>query len=128
MEEKFDIKKAKIKIILNQKGDMLAQVELRYSGLIIIGFRVMRSSLSEDSLRVVPPSVRCGSKYLNIVRIEDKDEWRNYENSVKNAYLKEVKKYNESLTGDIERGIVSEEEKEITLEEVLGDEHDKSDK
>lgn len=106
--EVFDLKQLKISIKLNQKGDMLAQVELRYGPLRIFGYRVMRSEY-EDGLYVNPPSVRAGSTWLWLVRIDNPETWNKLQGMIKNAYLKEVKKYNEDISGDIEDGILEEE-------------------
>jgi len=105
----FDLKNLEIIIKLNQKGDMLAQVELRYGSLRIFGYRVMRSQ-HDDGLYVNPPSVRAGSTWLWLVRVDNPETWNTLQGMIKTEYLKEVKKYNEDVTGAPEDGIIVEEE------------------
>lgn len=107
--KEIDLSNFDIHIKLNQKGDMLAQVELRYGSLRIFGYRVMRSQYEDDSLYINPPSVRAGSNWLWLVRIDNPEIWNKLQGMIKNAYLKEVKKYNEEVTGDKEEGIIEED-------------------
>lgn len=105
----FDLSKLEVIIKLNQKGDMLAQVELRYGCLRIFGYRVMRSTF-EDGLYVNPPSVRAGSTWLWLVRVDNPETWNQLQGMIKTAYLKEVKKFNADVTGAIEENIILEDE------------------
>jgi len=105
----FDLDNLKIIIKLNQKGEMLAQVELKYDCLRIFGYRVMKSRF-EDGLYVNPPSIQAGSNWLWLVRIDNPEVWNQLQALIKNRYLEEVKKYNQTITGSEEEGIFSEEE------------------
>lgn len=108
--EIFDLTKIQIEIKLNQKATMLAQVQLKYGSLRIFGYRVMRSAYSDDNLFIQPPSVRAGSTWLWLVRVDDPSIWENLQNMIKNKYLEEVKKYNETITGAVEEGIIKSDE------------------
>lgn len=115
--ELLNLKELQVSIKFNQKGTMLAQVELRYGSLRIFGYRVMESTYSDDGLYIQPPSVHIGSHWLALVRIDDPSLWEALQNLIKNKYLEEVKAHNETITGDIERGIIThEEESELTEE------------
>lgn len=105
----FDLDNLEIMIKLNQKGEMLAQVELKYDCLRIFGYRVMKSRF-EDGLYVNPPSIQAGSNWLWLVRIDNPEVWNQLQALIKNKYLGEVKKYNQTITGSEEEGIISEEE------------------
>jgi len=105
----FDLENLEVIIKLNQKGDMLAQVELKYDCLRIFGYRVMRSRF-EDGLYVNPPSIQAGSNWLWLVRISNPEVWEQLQALIKNRYLEEVKKYNQTITGSEEEGIFTEED------------------
>lgn len=103
----FNLENIEVIIKLNQKGDMLAQVELRYDSLRIFGYRVMRSNYS-DGLYVNPPSVRSGNTWLWLVRIDNPEVWEQLEAHIKNKYLEEVKKYNTEIIGSEEDRILED--------------------
>jgi len=105
----FNIGNLEVIIKLNQKGDMLAQVELKYDCLRIFGYRVMRSRF-EDGLYINPPSIQAGSNWLWLVRIDNPEVWNELQALIKNRYLEEVKKYNQSITGSEEERIITEED------------------
>ena len=106
-KEIFNVENVVIIIKLNQKGEMLAQVELRYGCLRIFGYRVMRSAF-DDGLYVNPPSIQAGSNWLWLVRVDNPEIWSQLEALIKNRYLQEVKKYNSEITGDEENNILEE--------------------
>jgi hypothetical protein len=103
----LDLENIEVIIKLNQKGDMLAQVELRYACLRIFGYRVMRSNY-EDGLYINPPSIRAGSTWLWLVRIDNPEVWNQLQALIKNRYLEEVKKFNTEIMGDEEKGILED--------------------
>jgi hypothetical protein len=107
-KEVFNLENVEVSIKLNQKGDMLAQVELRYGCLRIFGYRVMRSSF-DDGLYVNPPSIQAGSNWLWLVRIDNPEIWNELQALIKNKYLKEVKKYNTQITGSEENGVLEDD-------------------
>jgi hypothetical protein len=106
-KKNLDLENIEVIIKLNQKGDMLAQVELRYDCLRIFGYRVMRSNY-EDGLYINPPSIRAGSTWLWLVRIDNPEVWNQLQALIKNRYLEEVKKFNTEIMGDEEKGILEE--------------------
>jgi len=120
MKELFDLEKIEILIKINQRNDMLAQVELVYGILHIRGFRIMRSNF-EDNMYIQPPSVRIGTFWIDIVRIDDREKWKDLENIIKNKYLEEVKRHNSEVSGSEEVGIISPEQllDKMTEEEEL---------
>ena len=119
----FDVSKIEIRIKINQKNSMIAQVELLYSELHIYGYRVMRSEF-EDGLYIQPPSVRVGLGYKEIVRIEDAEKWKQLESMIKNAFLTEVARYNANISGDVEHKIELPKKKpsaEELLDEMMNE-------
>lgn len=92
----FDLKNLEIQVKINEKGHMLAQVQLIYGDLLLLGFRVMESNY-EDGLFVQPPSVHSSSgRFIWIVKIDNARKWNELKGMIKEAYQKAKRKYDEN--------------------------------
>ena len=83
----------RIEIKLNNKNSMVAQVQLNIEPLRIFGYRIMKSEFG-DGLFVQPPSVRAGSNYLWISRIDNPELWESLQAKIKSEYFLELEKFN----------------------------------
>jgi hypothetical protein len=100
MGEILDLDSVVIKIKLNKKNNMLAQVELQYGTLRIFGYRVMQSGFN-DGLFIQPPSVKIGSKWLWLVRVDNPEMWNDLQEMIKSAYQSAIDEHTSGIS-DIE--------------------------
>lgn len=103
----FDLDEIEIKIKINEKDSMLAQVSLSYDDLKLYGFRVMKSRYG-DGLFIQPPSIRANNgKYLWLTKIENPEKWHELQNKIKEKY-KEIKvRYD---NGEFDEELINPEE------------------
>lgn len=102
-QEVFNLEDLEIKVKINEQKNMLAQVELDYGDLKLYGFRVMKSKFA-DGLFIQPPSVRAGTKWLWLTKINNPEKWNELQNMIKEKYLDKKTRYDkgEFETEDID--------------------------
>ena len=105
----LDINQCEIKIKLNEKGNMLAQAEIYFNVIHIYGFRIMQTN-DKETLFISPPSIRSGrGNYIDIIRIEDKQKWKELETKIKQEY-KKVKEDFDKVTLDLKDQVIDPDE------------------
>lgn len=89
---KIDPKEISLKFKFHDKENMPATVTISIGQFDVRGFRVMRTKFEENKGRFVlyPPAIRGGGgRFMDIVRVADKEDWKQFEQFVLHRFDEE---------------------------------------
>ncbi len=104
-EKVINIENIKVhRLQVKNEGILLATVELEYLGFIIKGFRVTRSDKldrdTSDYVWIQAPAVNAGGKWIELVRINDKEIWQQVKVKIFKEYQIANDKYYRQKLGE----------------------------
>lgn len=93
---KIDPSELTLKFKFHDKENMPATVTISIAQFEVRGFRVMRTKFDDNASRFVlyPPAIRGGAgRFMDIVRVADKEEWKRFEEFVLSKFDEEHTKH-----------------------------------